>query len=271
MTKSISRRNFLQSGCILAFGLSAIRTSGRVFGANERIRVGMVRQNERIFTAFQRQADAEIVPCPDLRRTLDRKDLDALVLSKVEHVFTACESGKDVYVEADAEIVEIVRKFSDRDCSRIVQADFFHRSGSVYEKLRTENPGDKIGPIEEVRFSGPVERSFDRIRFLLREPSASLAIRPISGPPRIEFHGKTHVLYVDDRRYVVLPKNSPSPVWNSDEDPRIRDLDLTTRHVRDFLDCVKNRNTPRCDMHEARESYEMLRRRNSANRNSIPY
>lgn len=125
--KTISRRQFTQS--LTAAGAALAFSTGRVLGANERIRVGFIglgNRGDQVLDAFLPHSDAHIVAICDLyqpyldfaaqkiggqpkqfkdyRQLLDLKDLDAVVICTPDHwhalqTIEACAAGKDVYVE----------------------------------------------------------------------------------------------------------------------------------------------------------------------------
>ena len=135
---SYSRRDFLKrsaavAGGVAAFTLAGTRASGRVLGANDRIRVAVAGINGRgvshinayskmkgVEIAYLVDADSRLfasrgkivekagLPKPqcvqDLRRILDDKNLDAVSIATTNSshallAIWACQAGKDVYVE----------------------------------------------------------------------------------------------------------------------------------------------------------------------------
>jgi predicted dehydrogenase len=122
----VSRRRF--QAAIATAALSAASAS-RVFGANERVRVGFIgvgNRGDRVLDGFLAQPDVQVVAIADLhapyldfaakkiggaparyadyRKLLDHDGLDAVVISTPDHwhalqMIQACRAGKDVYVE----------------------------------------------------------------------------------------------------------------------------------------------------------------------------
>lgn len=121
-----SRREFTQT---VAMASMAAASSARVWGANERVRLGFIglgNRGDQVLDAFLAQPDAQVVALCDLhpgyvefaaakvgrpvtrvadwRRMLDLKELDAVVINTPDHwhaiqMIAACEAGRDVYVE----------------------------------------------------------------------------------------------------------------------------------------------------------------------------
>jgi len=125
----INRRKFL--GTTAAVGLGALAHpsfSARVFGANDRIVMGIIGAGGRgrgVMQEFIHQgaefaavcdvyrvntelgmetAGAKAKPCADHRELLDRKDIDAVLIGTPEHwhhrhLIDAVRAGKDAYCE----------------------------------------------------------------------------------------------------------------------------------------------------------------------------
>ena len=124
---TLSRRDFSRRATAAAAALALSR--GRVWGANDRIRLGFIglgNRGDQVLDAFLGHKDAEVVAVCDLwqpyldfaaqkignnpkqfkdyRKLLEMKDIDAVVISTPDHwhalqTIHACEAGKDVYVE----------------------------------------------------------------------------------------------------------------------------------------------------------------------------
>jgi predicted dehydrogenase len=95
----------------------------------------------------------------DFRSLLDRKDIDAVVISTPDHwhaiqTIMACQAGKDVYVEKPLSItihegrkmVEAAKKYN-----RIVQVGLHRRSSNNYKNLAADITGGKIGKVTTAR------------------------------------------------------------------------------------------------------------------------
>jgi predicted dehydrogenase len=126
---AISRRAFLgHAATFAAAGVVApCFVPARVFGANDRINVGIIgigRQASGLLQELLRQKDAAFVavadvnrtranemkakhnatPYQDFRRLLENKDVDAIITATPEHwrsniCIPACQAGKDLYAE----------------------------------------------------------------------------------------------------------------------------------------------------------------------------
>ena len=134
-----SRRDFLKAAAVggfaaATFTISGTRASGRVLGANDRVRIAMAGVNgrgmehlrsycdlkkgcevayivdpdSRLFasrTKFVQEHAGDKPKCvQDLRKILDEKDIDAVSIAAPNHwhsllAIWACQAGKDVYVE----------------------------------------------------------------------------------------------------------------------------------------------------------------------------
>lgn len=131
-----NRRNFLKyagGGVAAAYALTGFRTSGKILGANDRIRIAVAGVNGRgqaHLKAYARMKNVEIaylvdpdrrlwtprsnaikelvgyapVCVADFREALDDKNLDAVSIASPNHwhalqAIWACQAGKDVYVE----------------------------------------------------------------------------------------------------------------------------------------------------------------------------
>lgn len=184
--QSTSRRNFIKTLTAgtagLTLGLSA-HSYGRIIGANDRIRVGVIgigRQGRGLMDNVLDEPDAEVVALSDVyrpnldfatsqapkadtyndfRNILDRDDIDAVVIATPDHwhapnTIMACQAGKDVYVEKPlSRYIEEGRKMVDaaRANDRIVQTGTMQRSGRVFqEAVEIVHSGD-LGPISFVR------------------------------------------------------------------------------------------------------------------------
>lgn len=134
----VSRRSFLKqsavaAGAVATFTIAGTKASGRILGANDRVRIAMTGVNGRgqsHMAAYGKMKDVEIaylvdvdsrlfaprsktvegfgMPAPkcvqDLRKALDDKDIDVVSIATTNHshallAIWACQAGKDVYVE----------------------------------------------------------------------------------------------------------------------------------------------------------------------------
>jgi predicted dehydrogenase len=123
----ITRRKFATTAA--AAGVATALSADRVFGANDRVRVGFIglgNRGDQVLSAFLEHQDAEVAAICDLyqpyldfaskkigttpqqfrdyRKLLERNDLDAVVVVTPDHwhalqTVDACQAGKDVYCE----------------------------------------------------------------------------------------------------------------------------------------------------------------------------
>jgi predicted dehydrogenase len=179
----LDRRTFVQAG---AATLLSAASWQRVLGANERVGVGFIGYGligKRHVLDFQEQKDVNLVGVAevhrgrlnealaligksaqgfgDFRKLLDRKDVDAVVVSTPDHwhaliTMLACAAGKDVYVEKPLTLfvregrwlVDVARKHK-----RVVQAGTQQRSGPHYQQARELLRQQHIGKVSSVRMS----------------------------------------------------------------------------------------------------------------------
>jgi predicted dehydrogenase len=95
----------------------------------------------------------------DFRRILDRKDIDAVIISTPDHwhalqMVMACQAGKDVYVEKPTSLtIDEGRKMAQaaRKYDRIVQVGLQQRSAVHFEKAVEIIRGGGIGKVSFVR------------------------------------------------------------------------------------------------------------------------
>jgi predicted dehydrogenase len=164
----LSRRDFMKSSMAFGAGLAMAGPASRVLGANDEIRIATVgvggqgSYHTRIFSkipgvryvavcdADQNHVDERVKSFADegvkvdgytdMRRLLDRKDIDAITSATPNHwhalvTVWACQAGKDVYIEKPAsheiwegrKMVEAARKYD-----RIVQIGTQKRSSEAH-------------------------------------------------------------------------------------------------------------------------------------------
>jgi predicted dehydrogenase len=157
-----NRRDFIKT---VAMAAAAASTSRTVLGQNDKVRMAVIGTGTRgsmVNRFFRSHADCEFVAACDVRKTrldavikeiggkvdgysdyrriLDRKDIDAVLVTTPDHwhgpiVAQACAAGKDAYVEKpmthtieDAVMaVEAAKKYK-----RIVQLGVQQRSGAHF-------------------------------------------------------------------------------------------------------------------------------------------
>lgn len=179
MQSPISRRSFIQQGSIAATLGATAMMSSRVYGANERIRLGVIGTANRggqLIDAIKPHAQAEIVALCDIhdvalqkwreaypeaacysdfRQVLDRDDIDAVVVATPDHwhaliTVMACESGKDVYVEKPLSFtIHEGRRMIEaaRRTNRVVQVGLQRRASKMYTELMSMVQSGVIGKV----------------------------------------------------------------------------------------------------------------------------
>ncbi|MBN2293492.1 MAG: Gfo/Idh/MocA family oxidoreductase [Pirellulales bacterium] len=183
MKNSITRRAFNKTTVAATLAMTAA-SSSRVYGANERIRVGCIgvaNRGQQVMDGFLSHKDMQIVAlcdvrkstldlankkldgkadtCGDFRKLIDRKDLDAVMIATPDHwhaiqCITACDAGKDVYVEKplSATIREGRRMVeAARRNKRVVQVGTQRRSSEIYQHAADFLSDGKLGQITVAR------------------------------------------------------------------------------------------------------------------------
>ena len=188
MTALHNRRDFLKrtvaGGALAALALPVAKTSGRVLGANDRVRIAVAGVNGRgqsHLTGFAEMKDVEVAAIvdpdsrlfasrsdmvkrvggntpecvQDFRRVLDDKTIDAISIVTPNHWHTpmaiwACQAGKDVYVEKPcshniAEGRKLVE--ASRKYERIVQHGTQRRSEPQWIQLVKDVRDGKYGKL----------------------------------------------------------------------------------------------------------------------------
>jgi predicted dehydrogenase len=180
----VSRRTFLKSTASSAAAVTL--ASGRVLGANDRIRLGAIgtggRARKSLIPIHKNQPDTEFVALcdvyePNLLRTvsedelpkakqlrdyralLDDKSIDAVVIGTPDHwhaqiVKDAVTAGKDVYVEKPVthkleEGADLIRAVEAS--KRIVQTGTQQRSWEHFIRGKQIVDSGRLGPITAVR------------------------------------------------------------------------------------------------------------------------
>jgi len=178
----VTRRQF---GTTTASALLATAVgSRRVFGANERVRLGFIglgNRGDQVLDAFLQQKDAEIVAVCDIhepyvdfaaakaggrpaqhsdyRKVLEMKDVDAVVINTPDHwhalqMIQACEAGKDVYVEKPLSLVVSEGRAmvnAAREHKRVVQVGIHRRSAAFVKEAADLVRTGAVGAITVAR------------------------------------------------------------------------------------------------------------------------
>ena len=183
----LSRRSFMKRSMALGAGLALAGPASRVRGANNDIRIatigtgGQGSYHTRIFSEipgvryvaicdvdkahaegrvkFFADKGLKVDAYDDVRRLLDRKDIDAITSATPNHwhalvTVWACQAGKDVYIEKPAsheiwegrKMVEAARKYD-----RIVQIGTQKRSSEAHKAAFEWIREGHIGKIKWVR------------------------------------------------------------------------------------------------------------------------
>jgi len=101
----------------------------------------------------------DIARYKDFRRLLDRKDVDAVVISTPDHwhaiqTIMACQAQKDVYVEKPLSLtITEGRKMVEaaKRCNRVVQVGLHRRSSNLYKQIAEHVQAGKIGKVTVAR------------------------------------------------------------------------------------------------------------------------
>jgi predicted dehydrogenase len=175
-----TRRSFTHS---TAAALTALSYQ-RVMGANERIRLGFVgvgNRGDQVLSAFLEYADQQVVAVCDIRqdymdfaaqksranpdqfkdyrRLLERKDVDAVVISTPDHwhalqTIDACNAGKDVYIEKPLSLTVVEGRRMVEAATRhkrVVQVGINRRSSKHCREAAELVRSGAIGPVTVVR------------------------------------------------------------------------------------------------------------------------
>jgi predicted dehydrogenase len=172
--RAITRRDFVK-GAVAASTVYSLMPSS-VLGANDRVNVGVIGVGPKglgHLKGFQKIENVEVVAVsdPDLtrmdikdysgakhqdfRKLLGVKEIDAVVVATPDHwhclaAITACQAGKDVYVEKPVshniwegrQMVRAARKYK-----RIVQAGTQHRSCPGVQECAKDVQAGKYGKV----------------------------------------------------------------------------------------------------------------------------
>ena len=184
MSNKLDRRKFVTASAGIVAGARAALASGRVVGANDRIRMGFIgvrNRGSQIMDAALPNKDVEVVAiCDcyepplkkwsgklgskvdvyhDFRRLIERNDIDAIGIATPDHwhaiqTIDACRSGKDVYVEKPLSItIHEGRRMAEvaAEEKRIVQVGVHRRSAPHFYDLAKLVQGGAIGKVTVAR------------------------------------------------------------------------------------------------------------------------
>ncbi len=188
-----NRRQFVLGVSTAAVGMLSTRTTAKIIGLNEQLRIGVIgfggRGNELI-NVIRKQTGARLVALcdadsdvlgrfepenkelfrtQDFRELLERKDIDAVASATPNHWHTlitmlACQAGKHVYIEKpishnmfeSRQVVAARTKFD-----RIVQCGFQNRSDSALLPFFEQLHSNVFGKVQHVH--GTCHRQRDPI------------------------------------------------------------------------------------------------------------
>jgi predicted dehydrogenase len=200
-SRPLSRRRFISHAAVGAAGVLAMpaRSWGRVLGANERIRLGVIGTGSRgvgVMRLFHAQQDVQVVALNDIfdvhlqqarevvgsdartyrdyRELLAAQDVDAVLIATPDHwhapmAIDAARAGKDIYIEKplthELEEGYAIAK-AVREADRVMQVGLQQRSGAHYRRAKEEYFDS--GVIGKVTF---VRTVWHGNTFHLRQPS----------------------------------------------------------------------------------------------------
>jgi predicted dehydrogenase len=180
-----NRRDFLKAS------VAAATVSRSVLGANDRVQMGVIgcgtrgrmdsgffaRHKDCVFVAACDVAKSRLDPLAaklteggakvdtysDYRRLLDRKDIDAVLITTPDHwhspmTVEACASGKDVYVEKPiSNTIEAAQKMLEaaRQHQRVVQVGLQQRQGKHFQEAAKLVQGGLLGQVTHVVMQFP--------------------------------------------------------------------------------------------------------------------
>jgi predicted dehydrogenase len=206
----LTRRRFLQSGLAAAatVAIAGTKSSGKVLGANDTIRVAVAGLNgrggdhvaellklknveivclidpdTRTYGKRLKQIDAKGGKAPktvqDVRQALEDKDLHAVSVATPNHwhsliTIWACQAGKDVYVE--------------KPCSHNVHegrvaVEAARKYGRIVQHGTQSRSSARWGAMAELVRSGQLGKLLVS-RALCYKPRKSIGSRPVTAPPK---------------------------------------------------------------------------------------
>ena len=211
----LNRRSFLKTSLVFAggFTIAGTKSSGRVLGANDAIRIGVAGLNGRggshveefagmkgvqitylidpdtrthgkHLGTIQKKGGNTPKTIQDIRRALEDKELDAISIATPNHwhalmTIWGCQAGKDVYVEKPAshDVREgRVAVEAARKYDRIVQHGTQNRSSAAWDRVVQAIASGKYGKLQVARA-------------LCYKKRDSIGIKPDgSPPPELDFN-----------------------------------------------------------------------------------
>jgi len=152
--------------------LKAIRKQVVAVCDVDRNRLAKVAKEHEQAAASAPEVNRSILAVEDYRRLLDRKDLDAVLISTPDHwhalqVIHACQAGKDVYCEKPLSLTIAEGRAmvqAARQHQRIVQTGSQQRSGTEFRKACEWVRSGLLGEIREVLVGLPGPNWIDRAK-----------------------------------------------------------------------------------------------------------
>jgi predicted dehydrogenase len=187
---SLTRREFIGAtagATILSAASMSAASAGRIQGANDRVRIGLIGSGNRgrqVSGFFLKHADAQYIAAADVFQTnldtavktfegsqpgvkvetygdykkiLDRKDIDAVHIATPDHwhcriLVEAMDAGKDVYVEKPLsnnveEMVKALQAY--RKSNRVVQVGTQQRSGQHFQEAAEIVHSGQLGKVTQ--------------------------------------------------------------------------------------------------------------------------
>lgn len=178
----LTRRDFAKTAS--AASLTTALSYSRIFGANDRVRVGFIalgNRGDQVLDAFLVHKDAEIPAICDIyqpymdfaskkigtspkqfkdyRRLIEVKDLDAIAINTPDHwhalqMIEACAAAKDVYVEKPLSLTVSEGRAmvnAARKHNRVVQVGIHRRSSQFVKEACEIVRGGYLGKVMSVR------------------------------------------------------------------------------------------------------------------------
>ena len=234
MTPRLTRRQALAAGAVLTLPAATYRRAFAADPPSERVRIGMIGvgnqggpgNNLKYFVpaadvvalcdveqthlaksaAFCEKAGHKPDLVSEYRRLLDRKDIDAVVVTVPDQwhalmTVQSCRAGKDVYCEKPLTLTigeGPVMVAAARQHKRVVQTGSMQRSGQEFRAAVKLVRDGAVGKVREVKVGLPPPNWVDRAKTPIPDssPPASLAYDTWLGPAPARPYNTNHVHYL---------------------------------------------------------------------------